>query len=137
MNTINNSPGTCLFCKFVDREKSAQIVFEDGKSLVFMDTSPVNPGHILVIPKKHEDHLWDLDDDVYLHLFKVAKKMAKVLRAVMGGERVGVIVEGFSISHAHIQLTPLNTGSDIKREGHPDNSNNLEVEAQQIRDALK
>jgi len=68
---------------------------------------------MLVIPKKEVDYLFDLDEATYLGLMKFAKKVAKAMNKVISCKRVGVVVLGLEVPHAHIHLVPLNSERDI------------------------
>ena len=103
----------CIFCKIVSGGVPSSKVWEDGEFLAFLDINPINPGHTLVIPKKHEDHLFSLDDGTYSGLFRASKKVAMALKKSLGSKRVGVIVEGFLVPHVHIHLVPINSASEL------------------------
>lgn len=107
----------CIFCKIVKGEIPAEKIWENENHLAFLDMNPINEGHALVIPKKHEDYLFDLNDEEYSELMLSAKEVAKMLKEKMNSKRVGVIVEGFMIPHVHIHLIPINTGSDMNVKG--------------------
>jgi len=103
----------CIFCKFIKGEIPCEKVYESKTALAFLDINPINPGHTLVIPKKHVDYLFDLDDKDYKDLFLEAKKVAKAIKSALGPKRVGVAVEGFGVPHAHIHLVPINKGYEL------------------------
>lgn len=102
-----------IFSKIVQGEIPAYKVAEDENFLAFLDISPVAKGHTLVIPKKEVDYLFDLDDNTYsgLHLF--AKKIAAGLKKAIPCEKVGVLVLGLEVPHAHIHLIPMKTEADV------------------------
>lgn len=104
-----------IFTRIINGEIPAYKVYEDDRVLAFLDIHPINPGHTLLIPKKQVDHLWDLDDDEYQYLWTIAKHLAKQIKQTLNPPRVGVIVEGFGVPHAHIHLIPLERGDDIKK----------------------
>jgi histidine triad (HIT) family protein len=89
-----------------------------------LDINPINPGHVLVIPKKHVDYLFDLEDKDYTALFLEAKKVAKGIKSALGPKRVGVAVEGFGVPHAHIHLVPINKGYEL----NPNNAKPMDKE---------
>lgn len=91
-------------------------VWEDDNSLAFLDINPINPGHILIIPKEHSDDLFELEDGAYSNLLRNAKDLAPKLKTVMNSKRVGMIVEGFGVAHAHIHLIPINRGNELNPE---------------------
>ena len=110
---INNN---CIFCKIVKGEIPAVKIFEDEKHFAFLDMNPINSGHTLLIPKKHTDYLFDLNDNEYSKLMLKAKYLAKLLKNKLAPKRVGILVEGFLIPHAHIHLVPLNKGGGLSFE---------------------
>ena len=105
-----------IFSKIVSGEIPAYKVSEDEHHLAFLDISPLAKGHVLVIPKKEADYLFDITSDEYLELWKFAQKVAKGMDKVIACERIGVAVIGLEVPHAHIHLVPLNNVSDINFE---------------------
>lgn len=94
-----------LFTKILHGEIPGHVIYQDDTAFVILTIEPLSVGHMLVIPKLEMDHLWDLDDTTYHHLFDVAKQMqAKLKVAYPAYERVGLIVEGFGVPHAHIHV---------------------------------
>ncbi len=73
----------------------------------------MHPGHTLLIPKKHVDYIFDLNDKDFCDYFLTAKKISFGLKNAMKTEKVGIAVEGFLIRHAHIHLIPINKGESI------------------------
>ncbi|MBT4881498.1 HIT family protein [Flavobacteriales bacterium] len=105
-----------IFSKIVDGDIPAYKVAEDDNYLAFLDIFPLAKGHVLVIPKKHTDYIFDIDTDEYLELWKFAQKVAKAMDKVIHCKRIGVAVIGLEVPHAHIHLVPLNNVSDINFE---------------------
>ncbi|MEK6845106.1 MAG: HIT family protein [Nanoarchaeota archaeon] len=106
----------CIFCKIAKDEIPSVKIWEDKKHFAILDANPINPGHTLLIPKKHTEYLFDLDDKEYAELILTAKKIAKILKNKLVPKRIGIIVEGFLIPHAHIHLVPLNKGGELSFE---------------------
>ncbi|MDY0025080.1 MAG: HIT family protein [Lentimicrobium sp.] len=102
-----------LFSKIVKGEIPAYKVAEDAKYLAFLDINPLAKGHVLVIPKKETDYIFDIEDQEYMQLWKFAKKVARGIKEVIPCEKVGVAVIGLEVAHAHIHLVPINTIYDI------------------------
>lgn len=102
-----------LFSKIVAGEIPAHKVAEDESFLAFLDINPLVEGHVLVIPKKEEDYIFDLDDDTYNGLHAFAKRVAIAIRKAIPCKRVGVAVIGLEIPHVHIHLIPMNQMDDI------------------------
>jgi histidine triad (HIT) family protein len=102
-----------IFTKIINREVPGYIVAEDDLAIAFLDVFPLAKGHVLVVPKKEVDNLFDLDDATYTHLLFFAKKVANAMGAILPCKRIGVAVIGLEVPHAHIHLVPINTVSDI------------------------
>ena len=81
-----------------------------------MDAFPLAYGHVLVVPKKEMDYLFDLDSEEYLGLWKFSQKIAKAMDKVIVCQRIGVAVIGLEVPHAHVHLVPINGVSDINFE---------------------
>ena len=113
-----------IFTKIIKGEIPGHKIYEDDKAIVILDIHPQIEGHALVIPKQQIDHIWDLPDDLYVHLWKVAKKVQNRMQEVLNPPRVGIAVEGFGVPHAHIHVMPLYKIEDFKKpqdlESEPD-----------------
>ena len=105
-----------IFSKIVSGDIPAYKVAEDEHHLAFLDIFPLARGHVLVIPKKKTDYIFDITSDEYLELWKFAQKVAKGMDKAIACERIGVAVIGLEVPHAHIHLVPLNNVSDINFE---------------------
>jgi histidine triad (HIT) family protein len=70
----------CVFCQIIRRESPASIAYEDDKVLVFPPLEPVNPGHMLIVPKKHAVSLAGLDEETTLQVAKIARRVAAAIR---------------------------------------------------------
>ena len=102
-----------IFSKIVNGEIPAYKVAEDENYLAFLDIFPVAKGHTLVIPKKEVDYLFDLEDELYTGLQAFAKKVAVGLKKAIPCQKVGVLVLGLEVPHAHIHLIPMQNESDL------------------------
>ncbi len=102
-----------IFSKIVNGEIPAYKVAEDENYFAFLDIFPVAKGHTLVIPKKEVDYIFDLDDDLYLGLQAFAKKVAVGLKKAIPCQKVGVLVLGLEVPHAHIHLIPMQNEADL------------------------
>jgi len=102
-----------LFTKIVNGEIPAWKVAEDENYLAFLDIFPVAKGHTLVIPKKEVDYLFDLDDETYAGLQLFAKKVAVGIQKAIPCKKVGVMVLGLEVPHAHIHLVPMQSEADL------------------------
>ncbi|MCL6103714.1 MAG: HIT family protein [Bacteroidetes bacterium] len=102
-----------IFSKIVAGEIPCYKVAEDKNYMAFLDIFPLAKGHVLVIPKKEVDYLFDLDEESYAGLMRFARKVALAIGKVIPCKRVGVAVLGLEVPHAHIHLIPLNSEGDI------------------------
>ncbi|MFZ1301920.1 MAG: HIT domain-containing protein [Candidatus Microsaccharimonas sp.] len=101
-----------IFTKIIKGEIPAHKVYEDEKTLAFLNIYPSVPGHTLVIPKVQVQFLWDLDDNDYVAVTTTAKKVALRLKEVLGTPYIGEKVVGVDIPHAHIHLVPFTEPSE-------------------------
>ena len=105
-----------IFTKIINGEIPSYKIAEDDNYLAFLDAFPLTLGHVLVVPKKETDYLFNLESEEYLGLWKFSKKVAKAMDQVIDCERIGVAVIGLEVPHAHIHLIPINGVSDINFE---------------------
>ena len=105
-----------IFSKIINDEIPAYKILENENFLAFLDIFPLAKGHVLVIPKKEIDCLFDISSDEYGELWKFAQQVAKAMDKVIDCKRIGVAVIGLEVPHAHIHLVPLNNVSDINFE---------------------
>ena len=102
-----------IFSKIVSGEIPAYKVAETNDYLAFLDVFPIAHGHVLVIPKKETDYIFDVDDEEYMGLWMFAKIVAQGIKNAFPCNRVGVAVVGLEVAHAHIHLIPINSVSDM------------------------
>lgn len=102
-----------IFSKIVSGEISAHIVAETTEFMAFLDVNPLVMGHVLVIPKKEVDYIFDMNDDTYAGLTIFAKVVAAGLKKAFPCKKVGVAVIGLEVPHVHIHLIPMNNVSDM------------------------
>lgn len=100
----------CLFCKIIAEELPSTRVYEDENTLAFLDIKPVNPGHVLVIPKKHYVNIHDMPDEMVGKVAVVAKKIADaILKIGAKGVNIGMnngAPAGQVVFHAHVHVMP-------------------------------
>jgi len=93
-----------IFTKIINGEIPSHKIYEDDKTLAFLDIHPKTPGHTLVIPKKQVEFIWDLEDEDYQAVMATVKKVALRLKEVLGGPYVGELVVGIDVPHAHVHV---------------------------------
>ncbi|MDD3662819.1 MAG: HIT family protein [Candidatus Pacebacteria bacterium] len=96
----------CIFCKIIKKEIEASIIYEDEKSLVFLDIKPVTKGHSLLIPKVHYEWIHETPDEIIAESFIKANKIIKAMRKGLDCDYVQVVVVGKDVPHLHIHLIP-------------------------------
>ncbi len=102
-----------LFTKIIKGEIPCHKIYEDDTYLAFLDIRPINPGHTLVIPKKEVNYIFDLDDDLLAGLMLCAKKVAHMIEQKVTCKRIGIMVAGLEVPHAHVHLIPMNEIPDL------------------------
>ena len=102
-----------IFSKIIKGEIPSYKVAESQDFYAFLDINPIVKGHVLVIPKKEEDYIFDLDDKTLGEMMIFSKRVAKALKKAIPCKRIGVTVIGLEVPHAHIHLIPLMKESDI------------------------
>ncbi|GAA4148105.1 HIT family protein [Sphingobacterium lactis] len=105
-----------IFSKIISGEIPAYKVAESNDYLAFLDVNPLTEGHVLVIPKKETDYIFDIDDEDYMGMWVFAKIVAQGIKKAFPCKKVGVAVVGLEVAHAHIHLIPLNNVHDMNFE---------------------
>jgi len=103
-----------IFTKIIKGEIPSEKIYEDDKTLAFLDIHPKTPGHTLVIPKKQVEFLWDLEDEDYEAVMRTVKKVGLRLREVLGQPYVGELVYGLDVPHAHVHVIPFSTPDEFR-----------------------
>lgn len=102
-----------IFTKIVKGEIPCYKIAENDRYFAFLDINPVAPGHVLVIPKREEDYIFDLSDDEFSGLMLFAKHIAEAQKRAIPCRKVGVCVLGLEVPHAHVHLVPMQTEQDL------------------------
>ncbi len=135
----------CVFCRIAGGDEPASIVYEDDAVTAFLDTLPINPGHILIVPRRHVTHLAGLDPADGARMFQAAQKLvAAVRKSGLRCEGVNLLLNdgaeaGQRVFHTHMHLIPRYVGdnSRLRRtEGPVPSREELEEVATRIRAAL-
>lgn len=102
-----------LFSKIIKGEIPSHKIAEDDNFFAFLDVFPLVPGHVLVVPKKETDYIFDINDAELAQMMVFAKQVAVVLKKAIPCKRIGVAVIGLEVPHAHIHLVPMNSADDL------------------------
>ncbi len=103
----------CIFCQIIENELPSHKIWENENFLAFLTLGSLNRGHTLLVPKKHIDYIFDLEEPLYTDIFQTAKQLSKPLKKATTAKRIGIIIEGFTVPHVHIHLVPLYNEDEI------------------------
>ncbi|MEI7620117.1 MAG: HIT family protein [Candidatus Falkowbacteria bacterium] len=108
----------CIFCKIINGDIPKFTVYEDDDSIAFLDVSPVNPGHVLVLPKKHVANFEEVSEEILTATMKTVKKVGKSLKDSLGVAGYNVYenndpVAGQVIHHLHFHVIPRHEGDEL------------------------
>jgi histidine triad (HIT) family protein len=132
----------CIFCKIIRNELPSYKVYEDEKTVAFLDIRPVNAGHTLVVPKRHSHNIFDIAPDDWAAVSEVVRKLAVAIEKGVGADGVNIAMNnrehaGQVVDHPHVHIIPRFKGDGLKlmpqREYKP---NEAEESAEKIRTAL-
>jgi histidine triad (HIT) family protein len=129
---------TSIFTKIINGEIPSHKIAENDKFLAFLDVFPLVPGHVLVIPKKETDFIFDISDEDLAEMIVFAKPIAKAIRKSVACKRIGMSVIGLEVPHAHMHLVPINSADDLNftREKIKPSSEELAEMAKKIKSNL-
>lgn len=104
-----------IFTKIIKGELPCHKIYEDNKTIAFMDIYPVQPGHVLVVTKEQVENFFELDESDYRAFFSTVKKVAERLRVVFPEKkRIGLQIEGLDVPHVHAKLFPINNADEYR-----------------------
>jgi len=108
-----------IFTKIIKGEIPSYKIAESDEYFAFLDIRPLAKGHTLVVPKEEIDYLFDLSDGQLAGIMAFSKKVAKAIEAAVACKRVGVLVVGTEVPHAHIHLVPFQRESQMNITSNP------------------
>lgn len=128
-----------IFSRIIRGEIPSYKIFENENFYSFLDISPMTEGHVLVIPKIEVDYIFDLEDDLLAEMIVFAKRVAKAIEKSVTCKRVGIMVVGMEVPHAHIHLIPINKESDMNLSNSrlKPTQENFELIAEKIRSNIQ
>lgn len=128
----------CIFCKISKGEIPSHKIYEDDLVFAFLDIHPINSGHLLVIPKNHEPDFYNLDDTTYHALMRAVKNLSSLVNIKIQPKKVGLIIAGWDVPHAHVHIVPMQDYHDVTSRSHIEGNraNPNERELQSMRDLL-
>lgn len=107
----------CPFCRIIAGELDAHVVFEDERTVAFLDENPAARGHLLVVPRAHVKHLFTDDESVPVAVFRTVHRVAMALDRTLAPDGVSLFYTSAelvgSVTHAHVHLVPRYQDDDI------------------------
>ena len=105
------NPNECLFCKIAKGEIPSKKIFEDADSVAFLDINPANRGHCLVVPKKHFENIYDIDDKTLEKVIIIAKNLSKLIKEKLACNGINLVQNnerhaGQIVNHFHVHIIP-------------------------------
>lgn len=132
----------CIFCEIISGAVPAALVYEDEKTISFLDIAPVHKGQALVVPKKHSKNIFDATDETLSYLMPIAKKIARAIQKTTGAEGINIHMNnepaaGQSVFHTHIHVIPRFREDGITMwKGHSYPNGEMQKMAERIKQAF-
>jgi histidine triad (HIT) family protein len=128
-----------IFTRIIEGELPGRFVWRDDRAVAFLSIAPMTPGHTLVIPIAEIDHWLDLDPDLAAHLFLVAQTIGKAQMRAFSPLRIGMLIAGLEVPHAHVHVVPINREAQLSFAAADPNASkeSMDAAAEQIRGALR
>jgi len=123
----------CIFCAIIEGRAAAEVVFEDEETLAFMDINPANPGHTLVIPKRHVRNVYELDDEAAAAVMKVTVRVARAIKKALQPDGMNLVqsnerAASQEIFHFHIHVIPRWYGDGLRLARPPEVRRTMSIE---------
>ena len=103
-----------IFTRIIQGEIPCHKVYEDAQTFAFLDIHPIQPGHVLVVPKAQVGFVWDLPAPEYAALMKTVQKVGRRIREVTGAPYVGEQIMGTDVPHAHVHVFPFAKATEFR-----------------------
>jgi histidine triad (HIT) family protein len=128
-----------LFTRIISGEIPGRFVWKDDRCVAFLTIEPMRPGHTLVVPRDEVAHWIDLDADLSAHVFEVARVIGQAQSAAFAPRRIGVMIVGEEVPHAHVHVVPINDVGDLSFAAIDRNATaeSLDAAADAIREQLR
>lgn len=140
--TFMNEENNCLFCKIIKGDIPSDKVYEDELFYAFLDIKPINLGHSLIVPKKHFENIFEIDEEYLEKLGEVIQKVSKAVKAGTNADAINIGMNngqeaGQIIMHAHIHIIPRFKDDGLQSWGSKEVSNeDLSLIAKKIKNFI-
>lgn len=131
--------GPTLFTRIIQGELPGRFVWSDDVCVAFLTIAPIQPGHVLVVPRAEVEHWLDLDPGTWAHLNAVAQRIGQAIQQVWRPEKVGLMLAGLEVPHVHVHVLPIWSVEDLSFDKADANADPaaLDANAEKIRQALR
>jgi histidine triad (HIT) family protein len=102
-----------IFSRIIAGELPGRFVWKDDRAVAFLTIEPMTPGHTLVVPREEVDHWIDLEPSLAAHVFDIARQVGRAQQAEWNPRRVGLMIAGEEVPHAHVHVVPFNTIGEL------------------------
>jgi histidine triad (HIT) family protein len=138
----------CVFCQIIQKQLSANVVYEDEQVVVFLSNHPVNEGHTLVVPKRHYLNIYEISEDEAAYLFMIVKRVAHAVKDSVEAEGIRIVqnngeAAGQVVFHLHVHVIPMKPqegfshGKAYRSASNSRSADELEIDANKIRQFLQ
>lgn len=127
-----------IFSRIIDGDIPSRMIWEDEECVAFLDVRPLAPGHVLVVPRQETDLWTDLGPALAAHMTEVGHAIGRAQMTVFEPARIGMVIAGFEVPHAHMHIVPINGMGDLDfalANANPDQGE-LDSHLEQLRSAL-
>lgn len=128
-----------IFTQMMSGERPARFVWSDDSVVALLSSTPVSPGHTLVVPRREVENWIDVEPSLLHHAMDVAQRVARALQAEFRPTRVGMVIAGIEVRHVHVHLVPIDSVRDLnfdRQDPRPDPAV-LDAIAERMRAALR
>ena len=126
----------CLFCKIIKNEIPSMTIYEDDIVKAFLDINPSTNGHTLIIPKKHYENIYDVDNETLTYIFNIAKDISKEYKEKLNCEGTTFIQNnelGQDVKHFHLHLLPRYKEDSLRQRSNEE----ILIDPKEIYDKIK
>jgi histidine triad (HIT) family protein len=111
---------SCIFCRIAQKRVPANLVYEDGKAMAFLDIRPLNEGHTLIIPRLHYENIFDIPQELIMHIQGVTKRVALAVKKATQADGISIMQQngkaaGQEIFHLHVHVIPRFEGQKLPK----------------------